>query len=61
MGSFSNILNNFFPIDKEGKINILGFKVYTDDLLILFILLFLYIEKVNDYFLYIILILLLLS
>lgn len=61
MGGFSNILDNFFPIDNKGKISVFGFKIYTDDLLILFILLFLYIEKVNDYFLYIILILLLLS
>ena len=61
MGSFSNILNSFFPVDNKGRISILGFKVYTDDLLILLILLFLYMEKVNDQFLFTILILLLFS
>lgn len=61
MGNFTNIINNFFPIDKNGKIHIMGFSIYTDDLLIVAILLFLYFEKVNDQFLYIVLILLLLS
>lgn len=52
---------NFLPIDKEGKINFFGFSFYTDDLLILSILFFLYSQKVNDKFLYIALILLLIN
>lgn len=61
MGSLSNLLNNFFPIDNEGRISILGFKLHTDDILILLILLFLYIEQVKDQLLFAILILLLFS
>ena len=52
---------NFLPIDQEGKINIFGFNFYTDDLLILAILFFLYSQKINDKFLYIALILLLIK
>jgi len=52
---------NFFHIDGEGKINILGFSMHSDDLLLLAILFFLYMEKVDDTFLYIFLVLLLLS
>ena len=42
-------------------IEFLGFQLYLDDLIILGILFFLYQEKVDDYMLYIILFLLLLS
>ena len=52
---------NFLPIDKDGKINFFGINFYTDDLLILAILFFLYSQKVNDKFLYIALILLLIN
>ena len=52
---------NFLPIDKDGKFNIFGFSFYTDDLLILAILFFLYSQEVNDKFLYIVLILLLIN
>ena len=55
-----NIIN-FLPIDDEGKINFLGFSFYTDDLLILALLFFLYSQNVKDKFLYIILILLLIN
>lgn len=55
-----NILK-FLPIDKEGKISFLGFNFYTDDLLILAILYFLYSQNVKDKFLYIALILLLIN
>ena len=52
---------NFLPIDKDGKISFLGFNFYTDDLLILAILYFLYSQNVKDKFLYIALILLLIN
>ena len=52
---------NFLPIDQEGKINLFGFSFYTDDLLILAILFFLYSQKINDQYLYIALILLLIK
>ena len=52
---------NFLPLDKEGKFNLFGFSLYTDDLLILAILFFLYSQKVDDKFLYIALILLLIK
>ena len=42
-------------LDKDGKIDILGLKLYTDDLLIIVLLFFFYKEKVEDKFLYIIL------
>lgn len=42
-------------------INIFGFKLYFDDILILLILFFLYQEEINDSYLYIILIMLLVS
>lgn len=61
MGSLTNILSNFFPMDNKGRISILGFKMYTDDILILLILLFLYMEQVKDQLLFIILILVLFS
>jgi hypothetical protein len=60
-------LNDFFqlkkilPIDEDGCLNIYGFKIHTDDLLILTILFFLYKEKVEDKYLFIALILLLIS
>ena len=52
---------NLFPVDDEGIIDIFGFKLHTDDLLILLILFILYKEDVKDKFLYIALILLLIS
>jgi len=58
---FSSLINRFFPIDDYGRVNIMGFLIYTDDLLIVAILFFLYLENVDDLFLYIVLILLLIS
>ena len=52
---------NLFPIDDDGIIDIFGFKLHTDDLLIILILFILYKEDVKDKFLYIALILLLIS
>ena len=52
---------NLFPVDDNGIIDIFGFKLHTDDLLILLILFILYKEDVKDKFLYIALILLLIS
>ncbi len=54
-------LTNFLSFDKEGKVNILGFSFYSDDLLIITLLFFLYSQKVNDKFIYIALILLLIN
>ena len=54
-------LLNFLPFDKDGSINVLGYKLHTDDLLILAIMLFLYIEKTGNMFLFIFLALLLFS
>ena len=47
---------NLFPVDDDGIIDIFGFKLHTDDILILLIILILYKEDVNDKFLFIILI-----
>ena len=55
-----NILK-YLPIDKDGKFSFFGINFYTDDLLILAILYFLYTQNVNDKYLYIILILLLIN
>ena len=52
---------NLFPIDDDGIIDIFGFRLHTDDILILIILFILYKEDVKDKFLFIALILLLLS
>ena len=52
---------NLFPVDGDGVIDIFGFKLHTDDILILLILFILYKEDVKDKFLYIALILLLLN
>ena len=52
---------NLFPIDDDGIIDIFGFKLHTDDILILLIIFILYKEDVKDKFLFIALILLLLS
>ena len=54
-------LSSFLPLDKDGKFNIFGFSLYTDDLLIIAILFLLYSQKVNDKFIYIALILLLIN
>ncbi len=55
-----NILK-YLPIDKDGKFSFFGINFYTDDLLILAILYFLYTQNVKDKYLYIILILLLIN
>ena len=52
---------NLFPVDDDGVIDIFGFKLHTDDLIILLILFILYKEDVKDKFLYIALILLLIN
>lgn len=52
-------LNNIIPKDEYGRFHLLGFAFYTDDLLILTLLLFLYKQQVKDKFIYIALILLL--
>lgn len=58
----SNIkTNNFSSCEYEQFINVFGFKLYFDDLLILALLFFLYKEEIDDETLYIILILLLLT
>ena len=54
-------LNNIIPIDESGRIHLFGFAFYTDDLLILVLILFLYKQQVNDKFIYIALLALLLS
>ncbi len=54
-------LANFFSINNDGKINLFGFSLYSDDLLIIAILFFLYSQNVNDKYIYIALFLLLLS
>jgi hypothetical protein len=50
-----DFLQKIFPIDNNGKINIFGFSLYADDLLIIALLFLLYWEKVSNKFLYIIL------
>lgn len=63
--SFSNNSNNNCSStnsnDDEQFINIFGFKIALDDILILFLLFFLYTEDVKDNYLYVVLIMLLLS
>lgn len=55
-------LNNLFQINQDEVLfEIFGLKIYFDDLLIICILLFLYQEGINDKYLFISLILLLLS
>lgn len=61
MNSFSNIFNNFFPINHNGQITIMGYSIFLDDLLIILLLIFLYNEHVSNQFLYFILIFLLFS
>ena len=55
-----DFLKKIFPIDSNGKINgkinIFGFNLYTDDLLIIALLFLLYREKVSNKIIYIILI-----
>ena len=48
-----DFLKKIFPIDSNGKINIFGFNLYTDDIALLFLL---YREKVSNKIIYIILI-----
>ncbi len=43
--------NKFIPFDAEGCINIMGFKLHCDDLLILALLFFFYTQKVKDKYL----------
>ncbi len=52
---------NLIPINDDGVIDIFGFKLHTDDILIILLLFILYKEDVNDKFLFIALLLLLLS
>ena len=54
-------LSKLIPLDGEGYFNIFGFRMRTDDLLILAILFFLYTEQVDDMMLYIVLVLLLIA
>ncbi|MBR3324426.1 MAG: hypothetical protein IKG14_00025 [Clostridia bacterium] len=60
MEIISNLLKTVFPINNE-KIKILGLELFIDDLLLIVLLAILYLEKVNDQFLYIILILLIIA
>lgn len=54
--------NNFFPIAEDSQyFEILGLRLYFDDLLLICLIIFLYNEGVKDQFLFIALILLLLS
>lgn len=55
-----DFIKSFFPVDASGKINIFGFKIQTDDLLILALIFFFYKEKVSNKLVYLILISLLL-
>lgn len=61
----NNIYNNSVEekksIEYEQFINVFGFKLYFDDILIILILFFLYQEEIKDSYLYIILIMLLIS
>ena len=57
----SDFANDKSSNEYEQFINIFGFKLYFDDILILLILFFLYQEEVKDSYLYIILIMLLIS
>lgn len=59
----SNLFNNYDSNFENGKdyFEILGLKLYSDDLLLLCLIFFLYNEGVKDQFLFISLILLLLS
>ena len=52
---------NLFPVEEAGNIDIFGFKLHTDDLIIILVLFILYKEDVKEKFLFIALILLLLS
>ena len=54
-------LENLIPIDEYGRIHLFGFVFYTDDLLILVLIMFLYKQQVSDKFIYIALLALLLS
>ena len=54
-------LSSFFPLDNDGKFHLFGFSLYIDDLLILAILFLLYSQEVNDKFIYIALIMLLIN
>lgn len=52
---------NFFEIDEFGRVNLFGYKIYKDDLMIILLLMFFYCENVDNTYLYIILILILIS
>lgn len=55
-----NNYDNFFS-NEQPIINILGINLYFDDILIICLIFFLYSEKVTDYYLFFVLILLLLT
>lgn len=57
----SSQIDNLNNISNEALFDIFGLKIYFDDLLLVCVLLFLYQEKIQDEYLYIALILLLLS
>lgn len=59
--NYSDICNDFSSYDEEQYFEIFGIKLHFDDLLIIALLFFLYQEDVKDTYLYIALILLLLS
>lgn len=59
--NYSDICNDFNSYDEEQCFEIFGIKLHFDDLLIIALLFFLYQEDVKDIYLYITLILLLLS
>ncbi len=52
---------NLFESNEDGVIDLFGFKLHTDDILIILILLILYKNDVDDKFLFIALILLLIN
>ncbi len=54
-------LIDFLPFDDDNCLNIMGFRFHLDDLLIMALLFFLYTQKVEDKFLYIILVMLLIN
>lgn len=57
----NNLLSNYNPDFDTNYFEILGLKLYFDDLLLICLIIFLYNEGVKDQFLFISLILLLLS
>lgn len=54
-------LDKIIPLDGDGCLEIMGYKLHTDDLLIIALMLFLYSQKISDKYIFIALLLLLFS